>query len=198
MMKSGPSCAIEMDVPLSSSCISTSAECPVGVAMNEKLLLIARDYAECHGVILREPLGFGIHGIVFAVQSKAKQDRSAIKFHEHSEPYHREKSIYQRLADQEVTEIEEFHVPQLLGFDDVFLAIEMTIVKAPFVLDFAGAYLEPPEFPDSVTAEWEKEKQEQFGARWNSVEKLIQAFQDLNIYLLDVSPSNVAFRDEKE
>jgi len=31
-----------------------------------------------------------------------------------------------------------FHVPQLLGADDELMAIEMTIVSPPYLLDFAG------------------------------------------------------------
>jgi hypothetical protein len=41
----------------------------------------------------------------------------------------------------------------------------MTIVKQPFVLDFAGANLdETPDFSDEVMADGFAEKEEQFGA----------------------------------
>ena len=72
----------------------------------------------------------------------------------------------------------------------------MTIVVRPFVLDFAGAYLDiPPEFSDEVWAEWEAEKQEQFGARWPTVQAVLAAFEELDIHLLDVTPNNIAFLD---
>jgi hypothetical protein len=46
-----------------------------------------------------------------------------------------------------------FNVPQLIGFDDELHVIEMTVVKRPFVLDFAAAYLDVrPEFPEDVWA----------------------------------------------
>ncbi len=136
---------------------------------------------------------------VFVVESKAKPGQSAVKFHEHSEPYYREKSVYQRLAEHRVSEIRGFHVPQLLSFNDHFRAIEMTIVKKPFILDFAGAFLNrPPSFPENVMLECERENRNRFGPRWNAVEDLIRAFQELDIYLLDISPNNVAFRDEEE
>lgn len=167
--------------------------------MDEELLQVARDYAQQHGAVLRGRLGFGIHGIVFVVESKAKPGRSAVKFHEDSESYHREKSVYQRLGEHGLTEIRGFHVPQFLSFDDEFRAIEMTIVKPPFVLDFAGAWLDrPPAFPAETMVEWQKEKQEQFGKRWNTVEELMRAFHELEIYLLDVSPNNIAFRDKED
>ena len=44
--------------------------------------------------------------------------------------------------------------------------IEMTVVTPPFLLDFAGAYLDwPPEFSSEATEYWLHEKQEQFGTR---------------------------------
>jgi hypothetical protein len=53
--------------------------------------------------------------------------------------------------------------PQLVRVDDQLLVIEMSIVDRPFVLDFAGAYLDaPPEFSESIWEEWEAQKREQF------------------------------------
>lgn len=70
----------------------------------------------------------------------------------------------------------------------------MTIVKRPFVLDFAGAYLDArPEFPEDVWADWEAGKREQFEAHWPVVQAILDAFEELGIYLLDVSPGNIAF-----
>ena len=72
----------------------------------------------------------------------------------------------------------------------------MTIVTRPFVLDFAGAYVDaPPEFSEDIWAEWEVEKREQFGGRWGAVRAVLDAFEDLGIYLADVSPNNIAFLD---
>ncbi len=54
---------------------------------------------------------------------------------------------YLRLRELQVESIRGHAVPQLLHFDDEFLAIEMTIVSPPFCLDFGGAYLDrPPDF----------------------------------------------------
>ena len=72
----------------------------------------------------------------------------------------------------------------------------MSIVTRPFVLDFAGAYLDmPPEFPDAVWADWEAEKQEQFGKRWPQVQAVLTALEELDIHLVDVSSSNIAIAD---
>jgi hypothetical protein len=70
----------------------------------------------------------------------------------------------------------------------------MTIVKRPFVLDFAGAYLDQrPQFGDEVWADWEADKREQFEGNWPTVQKVLAAFEEFGIYLLDVSPSNIGF-----
>jgi hypothetical protein len=62
------------------------------------------------------------------------------------------------------------------------------------VLDFAGAYLDArPVFPEEVWAEWESQKQEQFGDSWGTVQRVVDAFEELGIYLVDLSPNNIAF-----
>jgi hypothetical protein len=72
----------------------------------------------------------------------------------------------------------------------------MSIVSRPFLLDFAGAYLDQrPEFPDEVWSEWETDKREQFDARWPTVQAVLSALEKLGIYVVDVSPSNIAFLD---
>lgn len=70
----------------------------------------------------------------------------------------------------------------------------MTIVSPPFVLDFAGAYLDQrPDYPEEVLAEWQAEKAEQFGDRWKTVRLVISSFVPFGIYLADVKPGNIEF-----
>lgn len=70
----------------------------------------------------------------------------------------------------------------------------MTIVRPPFVLDFAGAYLDrAPDYPDEVMEEWLAEKVEQFGERWPEVRRVVAAFRQWGIYLADVKPGNIEF-----
>jgi hypothetical protein len=72
----------------------------------------------------------------------------------------------------------------------------MTIVDRPFVLDFAAAYLDRrPEFPAEIWAEWEAEKREQFEGRWTIVQQILDSFEEIGMYLTDVSPANIAFPD---
>lgn len=127
---------------------------------------------------------------------KDKPGESAIKALKEPEAYRREKQVYERLREATVRTVLGFNVPQLLGSDNVLHIIEMTIVQRPFVLDFAGAYLDVrPDFPPEVWADWEADKREQFEGRWARVQKVLAAFEELGIYLLDVSPGNIAFLD---
>jgi len=164
--------------------------------MVELLIQSAQAYASQHQLRLAERLGFGIHGIVFVAENNTKPGKTAIKAHRFAEAYLRERSVYERLKDAGITEILGFNVPQLLGADDQLHVIEMSIVTRPFVLDFAGAYLDiPPDFSDEIWAEWEIEKREQFEMRWATVQDVLGALEDLDIHMIDVSPSNIAFRD---
>ncbi len=100
-----------------------------------------------------------------------------------------------RLTAESVIDIGGHNVPTLVDWDDQLLVIEMTIVRPPFLLDFASAYLDtPPDFPPEVMEEWRAEKAEQFGANWVRVEALLdEARARYGIYMLDVHPGNIAF-----
>ncbi len=162
--------------------------------MNEILTSNARLYASRHQLELAEPLGSGKDGIVLAGKRKIEPANVAIKAMRYAEAYLREKLTYERLRDEEVSSVLGFRVPQLIGVDDDLRVIEMTIVARPFVLDFAGAYLDArPEFPEDVWSDWEAEKREQFEARWPAVQEVLGAFEGFGIFLLDVSPGNIGF-----
>ncbi len=164
--------------------------------MEEVLIQNAHAYAAQHRLQLAERLGFGIHGIILVAEDNSKGGKTAIKAHRSAEPYFRECAVYGRLKEARVAELLGFHVPQLIRTDDTLRVIEMTIVTRPFVLDFAGAWLDtPPAFPDETWAEWEAEKQEQFDDRWASVQAVLGALEDMDIHMVDVSPSNIAFLD---
>ncbi len=154
----------------------------------------ALTYASRHGLQLAERLGFGVHGIIFVAENKSKSGKTAVKAHYEREPYLRERAIYERLKNEGVTDVLGFNVPQFIHADDELRVIEMSIVTRPFVLDFAGAHLgAPPDFPDEIWAEWEAGKRELFDARWPEVKKVLAALEEWKIYMVDVSPSNVAF-----
>lgn len=157
---------------------------------HEEVTSRALEYAASRGLALVEQLGFGVHGIVWS-----SNQRSAIKCHApHSRYYERERNIYLRLRDEGVTEVSGFHVPELVDFNDHLWAIEIAIVQPPFVLDFAGAYLdERPDFSDETWSEWRAEKQEQFGKNWSKARAVIAALEQYGVYMSDVSPNNIRF-----
>jgi len=164
--------------------------------MEEILIQNSCAYAFRHQLELAERLGFGIHGIIHVARDNAKSGKTALKAHRSLEPYQRERDTYQRLRDANITEILGFHVPQFIRAADDLRVIEMSIVTRPFLLDFAGAWLDAlPEFSDETWAEWETEKREQFGPRWPTVQAVLAELETLEIHMIDVSPSNIAFAD---
>jgi hypothetical protein len=101
------------------------------------------------------------------------------------------------LKEAGIRELLGFAVPQLIRVDAELLALEMTVVERPFILDFAGAYLDQsaPQFDDEVWETWEADKREKFGSRWPEVQAVLAALKSYGIEMLDVNPGNVAFGD---
>ena len=133
---------------------------------------------------------------MIAARRKEKAADVAIKVHRFPESYQREKQAYERPRDHAVRDVLGFNVPQFIGFNDDLRLIEMTIVARPFVLDFAAAYLDSrPDFSEEVWADWEKDKRDQFEERWPQVQAILAEFEQIRIYLLDISPANIGFSD---
>jgi len=128
---------------------------------DSELIDRAEAYAEQNNLYLSHQLGGGIHGIVWAAGSHLKSSRIlALKVFERLRPYQREREVYLRLKEYDVETIRTCQVPRMLDYNDDLLALSMTIVSRPFVLDFAAAYLDdPPEFTEEVWADWRVEKE---------------------------------------
>ena len=165
--------------------------------MPRNLIQAAREYASRNRLVVREALGAGIHGLVQVVQGDAALGGTALKVFHSEEFFRRELTVYERLKAAQVREIRGYAVPQLIRADNQLLAVEMTVVERPFVLDFAGAYLDDtePRFDDEVWEMWEADKREKFGPRWPEVQAVLAALESYEIHMLDVNPGNVAFRD---
>ena len=80
-------------------------------------------------------LGDGKDGFVFETERK-----SAVKFLIDDTLYRRELRAYQILRQRDIDELNGFQIPRLIRQDEPLRAIEMTIVRPPFLLDFASAY----------------------------------------------------------
>jgi hypothetical protein len=107
------------------------------------------------------------------------------------------RDVYLRLKENGIDTILGCHVPQLLRYDDGLWVVDMSVVTRPFVLDFAGAFLDKaPDFSDEVLADWRAEKQEQFGVHWPLVEAILEVLKNYGIHLIDVSPNNVSLISE--
>lgn len=150
-------------------------------------------YANDRQLQLSSQLGQGYDGTVFSTNQG-----TAIKSLAFERLYQRERDVYLRIRENGVESIHGFSVPAMIDFDDHLWTIEMEIVSPPFVLDFAGAYLDrAPDYPAEVMEEWEADKCEQFGEeRWEVVRIIMFTFQRYGIYLADVKPGNIVFENQ--
>jgi hypothetical protein len=168
------------------------------MSINDEPLRRAEAYAQRNGWVLREQLGFGVHGIVLVADSQPETGpspaRAAVKAFRHLVHYVRERDVYLRLKAHGVEAIRGCRVPRLLDHDDDLQIIAMTLVTRPFVLDFAGAHLDqPPEFSEEVLADWVADKREQYGPRWPEVQAILAVLETYGVYMEDVSPGNISF-----
>ncbi len=146
--------------------------------------------------MLGKLLGSGVHGNVFAAKYQTEDGQSAVKVHERADCYSRERDVYLRLREHGVMTIRGCNVPEMIRYDDELRVIEMTVVIRPFVLDFAGAFLDQgPDFSEDVLADWHAEKQEQFGPRWPEVQAILRHLEGYGIFMIDVNPGNISFGD---
>lgn len=147
-----------------------------------------------HSLELGPQLGFGVHGNVFGIKNEVNAHRSAVKIHDRERHYLRERDVYVRLAEEELTVVLGCNVPRMLKFDNELFAIQMSVVSPPYVLDFAGAYLDQqPDYSEEVINEWRSEKADQFGDQWPKVQAILRQLERIGIYLADVNPGNIRF-----
>lgn len=148
------------------------------------------EYAALRGRQLVEQLGYGYDGIVYSTDCQ-----SAIKGLRYQELYERERDVYLRLQSRNVQSVCGCKVPQFIDGDDNLWVVEMQIVSPPFVLDFAGAYLDKkPDFPANVMRRWMREKVSQFGDDWPRVQSIMAELARHGVHLADVKPGNITFR----
>lgn len=150
----------------------------------------AREVADRWGTTLASLLGHGIDGNVWQTNRN-----SALKVFSRAETYERERDCYRRLSEHAVLRLAGFAVPQLLDYDNRHLAIEMTIVSPPCVLDFGKAYVNaPPAYTPEALAEAEAIERELFtDDEWRQVRLVRAALLNLGIHYFDARPSNIMF-----
>jgi hypothetical protein len=134
-----------------------------------------------------ELLGEGIDGVVWLTS-----ERTAIKVFGHADQFETEKECYLRLAAAKIVDIRGFAVPQLLEYDTRCRVIEMTTVRAPYLLDFGKCYLDfPPDFSPEVWHDLYERIKEVYDDRYDEVMAAVRSLQKYGIYYYDVKPKNV-------
>ena len=140
-------------------------------------------------VDLNTKLGQGTDGAVWATDRD-----TAVKAFDRPATYATERNCYLRLQERHITQINGFTVPQLEGFDDSLLVVEMSIVSPPFLLDFGKAYIDHrPDYSEEAIADDEAFRQELFEDRWPIVESILNRLEGMGIYYVDARPGNITF-----
>jgi hypothetical protein len=169
---------------------------------NRDLIDRAEEYCRRRGLELvsDQVFGFGVHGTVFPCRHHYEiVGRNAVKVHERPESYRRERDVYLRLRDLHVEFIQGHAVPQLVDYDDELLAIEMSVVARPFVLDFGGASLDhPPDYEAETLEQWRIEKEVHFEHNWPIAALILAELRRYGIYVSDVNPGNIGFVETEE
>ena len=132
-------------------------------------------------------LGAGTDGTVWL-----SGELTAIKAFRLVEQFEVEKECYLRLAAQNVTEVRGFVVPRMVDCNSKLQVIEMSVVQAPYILNFGKCYLDaPPRFTPEVWQDLEDQIREMYDDRYDEVMAAVRSLQRFGIYYYDVKPKNV-------
>lgn len=149
-------------------------------------------YAEQGGRSLIAQLGHGTDGAVFKSNCE-----TAIKAFGRPRNYLQELQCYQLFEAKGINRLQEFAIPVLVGFDDLLMVIEMTVVTPPYLIDFAKVSIGVA--PDPIwRSQLDDEGQELFEDRWPRVRSLLAVLEMHGIYYLDPKPGNIRFSDDAE
>ncbi len=147
----------------------------------------ARLYGESQGISIEKSLGYGSDGSVWKTSR-----RTAVKVFHSSSIYAVELECYRRLQEAQVSEICGFAVPRLAAHSDELLAIEMSLVNPPYVLDFGKVALDrQPDYPPATIAYVRAEQQEWWGELYPTIQAIVRRLQMLGIYYADPKPGNI-------
>jgi hypothetical protein len=149
----------------------------------------AHQFAERRNIELVKVLGTGVNGQVWL-----STRNTAVKAFDRPLEYEREWDVYARLAEQEIDRINEFDVPQILAWEHELKVIEISVVSPPFILDFAGAYLDrAPDFSAEALEEQRTKNAELFGPKWPRVRLLLATLRSFGIHYVDINRGNIRF-----
>lgn len=138
-----------------------------------------------------EPFNGGDDGSVWFTTNN-----SVVKVFYDRKNYTHELTCYQRLKSGGIgRKIREFSVPELLGSNDDLLAIEISTVFPPYILDFGKAYLADPDFPPHVTEEWHHRMLGWWGENVAEIRIVLAVLLRCGIWYYDAKPGNVMLKD---
>jgi hypothetical protein len=144
------------------------------------------------GVEPLNPLGSGMDGIVYSTAQG-----TAIKIFDREASFQTELKVYRRLRRFGVEVICGLNVPQLVNWHLELQIIEMSLVRPPYILDFAKATVgKRIRFDRMVVREWHRRVRSDFGSRWRDAMNVYDYMaRHFHIYLLDLNPRNLRFHD---
>lgn len=165
---------------------------------NKELARAAQLYGDSRQIAIhfQSPLGFGSDGTIWP-----NSRGSALKILIYDQNYRVERDCYLRLRDKAVRHVGKLNVPILIDYDDQLRAIEMTIVKPPYLLDFGKVYLDqPPVYwnDEQLMANFFEEKAPLFGRNWPRVLSAMASLEQIGIYYVDPRPQNISFGDDDD
>jgi|SRR3954469_1864853 hypothetical protein len=142
------------------------------------------------------PLGWGLDGVVYPHPTA----HTAIKIHRGQDGFGNELAAYLRLTEHGVSQLQagghQFNVPVLVHYDTADRLIEMSIVRPPFLLDFAGATIDDPsDFTAEALGEWWDQVASDFADDFPIARDVFWILvRKYGIYYWDLKPRNLCFR----
>lgn len=137
-----------------------------------------------------DTVGGGKDGSVYKTSRQ-----SALKLFDNRAIYRKELAAYKVLRERRVKFVNQFRIPRLMSWHHDLLAIEMTLVRPPFIVDFASAILDEDWRDDAQLQEQLHERvSELFDDRAADVFFALERLVTLHgIHLLDAHPANIKF-----
>jgi hypothetical protein len=145
---------------------------------------IAQEY--CHSPAPLERLGWGIGGYVYLSPHPGR----VVKVH-HGPGLQTEFEVYRRLRRLRLTRLYGLNVPRLLGFDAKLNLLEMDLVSAPYLLDFAGVQFSPPDFSEDVMQHWHRGIEDAYGPNAFIAYAVYEFLAKQGMYYMDFRVSNM-------
>jgi hypothetical protein len=139
-----------------------------------------------------EVLGWGLDGVVYA----RRDPTAAVKIHNKDQSFQNELAVYRRLSERHVEKFMGFQVPVLLDYREQDRLLELSVVKPPFLLDFAAATVDKAhDFTEEAMGMWWNDVEENFGDDFPIASAVFHGLKkQLGIYYWDLKPRNLVFR----